>query len=150
MSNRPTIKLRDFDPRRESGAYDVKTKHGVVQPIAMTSDTYQRPNGASMQANTSVQQKLVQGFKGTKVRVYCVPAETALPEDLVLVHEFGGHYSLQPKVEMTLPGGHGRAPEKSRKLMWVELNAKLTAFYTSQASALTKEDWQKQYPEATE
>ncbi|KAL2404404.1 hypothetical protein ABEF93_004293 [Exophiala dermatitidis] len=117
VSNRPTIKLRELDPKRESGAYDVKTENGVVQPIAMTSDTYQR---------------------------------TALLKDLVLVHEYSGHYSLQPKVEMTLPGGHGRAPEKSRKLMWVELNAKLTAFYTSQAIALTKEDWQKQYPEATE
>ena len=41
LSNRPTIKLRELDPKRESGAYDVKTEHGVVQPIAKTSDTYQ-------------------------------------------------------------------------------------------------------------
>jgi len=34
----------------------------------------------------------------------CLSTDTPLPEDLVLVHEFKDHYSLQPAKELPLDG----------------------------------------------
>ncbi|KAL3468729.1 hypothetical protein BJX99DRAFT_265873 [Aspergillus californicus] len=59
---------------------------------------------------------------------------TALPDDLILVHEFGDHYSLQARKEMTVE----------------ELNAKINAFLTSKGQRFTKEEWLQRYPQATE
>lgn len=42
---------------------------------------------------------IIAGFKG-KCTVYCVPAGTPIPPELVILHEHTDHYSVQPAVSM--------------------------------------------------
>lgn len=78
---------------------------------------------------------------------------TLLPDDLILVHEFGDHYSLQARTEMTVEGTsivssseHGIEYAK-----WIlELNAKITNFMSTNGERLTKDEWLARYPQATE
>ena len=76
-----------------------------------------------MRPNSRGQQRLVRTLRGFTTYVYAVPAGlfpkvleasylysfktcigTVLPDDLILVHEFADHYSLQPRKEMTVDG----------------------------------------------
>jgi hypothetical protein len=78
------------------------------------------------------QTRLVEKFKGKNVIVYAVPegtcignleytiesslmplTGTVLPEDLILVHEHGDHYSLQPAVEMPLSSNASMANKRT-------------------------------------
>lgn len=58
-----------------------------------------------MRPNSPYQQSLVsRRFRGDDVVIYAVPKGTALPDDLILVHERSDHYSLQPAVTMNIAG----------------------------------------------
>ncbi|KAL1974700.1 hypothetical protein VTN31DRAFT_4904 [Thermomyces dupontii] len=107
----PSIRIRAKPgPLRPQGSFDLLTYDGKVQPKALNPETYQSPNGASMRPNSKGQQRIVKDFKGD-VSVYAIPEGVELPEDLILVHEFGDHYALQPSKEMTVEGNvtHYRA-----------------------------------------
>ncbi|KAL3471536.1 hypothetical protein BJX99DRAFT_237319 [Aspergillus californicus] len=66
--------------------------------------------------------------------VYCVPPGVELPDDLILVHEARGTYSLQARESMTVD----------------ELNGKITDFLARNGELLSKEEWRTKYPRATE
>ncbi|KAJ5238276.1 hypothetical protein N7468_002895 [Penicillium chermesinum] len=110
-------------PVRPQRSFDLLTAAGKVQPKALDPASYEWPNGASMRPNSAGQQNLVRTFRGSTIYVYAVPAGsfppilkslvqnlsehfigTTLPDDLILVHEFGDHYSLQARKEMTVEG----------------------------------------------
>jgi hypothetical protein len=76
-----------------------------------------------------------------------------LPADLILVHEFRDHYSLQARREMTVSGIHdlyALMPEDRDMLTEVELDGKITEFLGTQGECLTKEEWGRRYPRPTE
>ncbi|KAK4864396.1 hypothetical protein LT330_009923 [Penicillium expansum] len=117
--------------------FDLLTTAGKVQPKALDPASYEFPNGASMRPNSRTQQKLVRTVKpwdGSTIYIYAIMAGTLLPEDLILVHEFRDHYSLQARKEMTVE----------------ELNAKIEAFLITKGERFTKDQWLQRYPQATE
>ncbi|KAG9252686.1 uncharacterized protein F5Z01DRAFT_222684 [Emericellopsis atlantica] len=133
VNNGRKVQLRTWTPRRR--VYDISLTNGLVQPKATKPTSYEAPNGASMRPNSPYQQSLVSWrFRGDDVIVYGVPEGTALPDDLLLVHERSDHYSLQPAVSMTI----------------TELNGKITRFLTANSRVFTREQWIETYPEATE
>ncbi|KAK4151342.1 hypothetical protein C8A00DRAFT_17241 [Chaetomidium leptoderma] len=124
-----TIKLRAYSAAKPNKSYDVVTYDGdFVRP---TDDftQYHHPNGASMRPEGKVLTGLVDNFKGNNVMVYKVPKGTSVPEDLLLVHEHTDHYSLQPRVQMSVE----------------DLNAKLDSFYSTFATAFKREKWLEKY-----
>lgn len=135
LNNGPAVRLRAMEgPLRPQRSFDLLTEKGKVKPKALDPPTYEWPNGASMRPNSPAQQNLVRTFRGSTIYVYAVPTGTELPEDLILVHEFGDHYSLQARKEMSID----------------ELNAKITDFLDKKAQCFTKEEWLQRYPAATE
>ncbi|KAJ5517938.1 hypothetical protein N7453_000360 [Penicillium expansum] len=120
-----SIRLRAWPgPTRPHGMFDLLTTAGKVQPKALDPASYEFPNGASMRPNSRTQQKLVRTVKpwnGSTIYIYAIMAGTLLPEDLILVHEFRDHYSLQARKEMTVEG-----------------------------ERFTKDQWLQRYPQATE
>ncbi|KAL2859976.1 uncharacterized protein BJX67DRAFT_386463 [Aspergillus lucknowensis] len=135
LNTGPAIRLRaQPGPVRPQRSFDLLTEADKVRPLALNPTTYEWPNGASMRPNSPTQQNLVRSFRGSTVYVYSIPAGVELPDDLILVHEFGDHYSLQARKSMTVD----------------ELNAKITNFLTTSGERLTKEEWLKKYPQATE
>ncbi|RWQ93080.1 hypothetical protein C8Q69DRAFT_81169 [Paecilomyces variotii] len=149
-----TVRLRaQPGPVRPKRSFDLLTTAGKVQPKALNPATYEWPNGASMRPNSEIQQNLVRTFRGSSIYVYAIPAGsspnfpeasglyssdtctgTVLPDDLILVHEFGDHYSLQAREEMTVE----------------ELNSKINDFLTTKGQRFTKDEWLQRYPQATE
>ncbi|KIW37676.1 uncharacterized protein PV06_10313 [Exophiala oligosperma] len=127
-------KLRDKSLRPGAPSWDVMTIDGKVQPLGMTSDWYQRPNGASLRPNTKTQQSLVRSFRAPVVLIYHILQGTTLPEDLILIHERGEHYSLQASREMTLD----------------ELNSEVTSFLNDEAIRMTKKEWHAKFPTRTD
>ncbi|EER42717.1 conserved hypothetical protein [Histoplasma capsulatum H143] len=137
---------------RPKKSFDLLTEAGKVKPKALNPAAYEWPNGASMRPNSATQQNLVRSFKGSTIYVYSVPEGTELPDDLILVHEFGDHYSLQAKEEMTVEGksrGQYRAKGNFAKAS-LELDGKITNFLSTKGRRLTREEWLNQYPQATE
>src|SRR6266478_2440588 len=84
--------------------------------------TTSAPNGASMRPNTTSMRSITERFYGSPAVVFSVAsgnsrsfptglcarrlsAGTPLPEELILVHEFKDHWSLQPAKTMSLDGG---------------------------------------------
>ncbi|ATY61207.1 hypothetical protein A9K55_006877 [Cordyceps militaris] len=100
LSAKKNIKLRDLTIRSRP-SYDVISDQGIVHPLT-TTETYAGPNGASMRPLGEAQISLVENFRGDSVVVYEIPENTPLPPDLVLVHEYDDHYSLQPSKDMTV------------------------------------------------
>ncbi|KGO74333.1 hypothetical protein PITC_008570 [Penicillium italicum] len=133
-----SIRLRAWPgPRRPHGVFDLLTSGGKVQPKALDPASYEFPNGASMRPNSRTQQNLVRTVKprgDSTIYIYAITAGTLLPEDLILVHEFRDHYSLQARKEMTVEA----------------LNAKIEAFLTTKGQRFTKDEWLQRYPQATE
>ncbi|OAL72555.1 hypothetical protein A7D00_3557 [Trichophyton violaceum] len=106
----------------------------MVQPKALNPATYQPPNGASMRPNTPKMQQNAASLRGSSACIYKLDAGIRIPDDLILVHEFKDHYSLQ-----------------ARNIMTVEdLNAKITRFLEGSGRCLSKDEWLQEYPEATE
>ncbi|KAJ5470065.1 hypothetical protein N7530_007422 [Penicillium desertorum] len=133
-----SIRLRAWPgPTRPHGVFDLLTTAGKVQSKALDPATYYFPNGASMRPNSRTQQNLVRTAKpwgGHAIYVYAIMAGTVLPNDLILVHEFRDHYSLQARKEMTVE----------------ELNAKIEALLATRGQRFTRDEWLQQYPWATE
>ncbi|KAJ5580250.1 uncharacterized protein N7459_006235, partial [Penicillium hispanicum] len=74
-----------------------------------------------------------------------------LPDDLIIVHEFGDHYSLQARQEMTVEG-RTPSPRNDRpvlKIFFLELNHKITAFLGTYGTQYTRNEWLRQYSRAT-
>ncbi|EEQ31305.1 hypothetical protein McanMca71_004580 [Microsporum canis] len=136
LNNGRSIRLRWFPGpiKPEKRSFDILTTEGKVLPKALDPQNYISPNGASMRPNTPIMQNLARTFKGASVCIYSVPPGTPLPSDLILVHEYTDHYSLQPREEMTVE----------------ELNHKITNFLQTNSECLTREKWRKKYPHATE
>ncbi|KAF2254666.1 hypothetical protein BU26DRAFT_143283 [Trematosphaeria pertusa] len=122
VNNGRAVRLREWSLQRQR-RFDVLTNSGMVQAKALNPDTYTRPNGASMRPNSDFQRKLIQKIKGNEVVVYSIPT------DLLLVHEYGDHYSLQAAENMPLN----------------ELNNKITSFLESHGRVRSKEDWLQAY-----
>jgi hypothetical protein len=73
-----------------------------------------------MHPNSPALQNLIRAFRGFSAYIYAIPADlldpllslsrcsnevrVELPDNLILVHEFGHHYSLQAAKEMTVDG----------------------------------------------
>lgn len=172
VNNGRKVELRTWTPRRR--LYDISTTNGRVQPKAMQPQSYEgkgskerllqpktihradlilAPNGASMRPNSPYQQSLVSWrFQGDDMVVYAVPEGTALPDDLLLVHERSDHYSLQPAVSMSITGEctWSQVFCASINISTSELNEKMTHFLRANAKAFTREQWLEKYPEATE
>ncbi|CAI7625725.1 unnamed protein product [Penicillium glandicola] len=127
VNSGPFIRLRAWPgPTRPHGVFDLLTTAGKVQPKALDPSSYEFPNGASMRPNSRTQQNLVRTVRprGPTIYVYAITAGlftyissprllpstdfsfagTLLPDDLILVHEFRDHYSLQARKEMTVEG----------------------------------------------
>ncbi|KAM5467027.1 hypothetical protein MauCBS54593_005647 [Microsporum audouinii] len=135
INNGLVVRLRAHPgPRRPYGLFDLLTHGGMVKPKALDPATYEPPNGASMRPNTPKMQRVVGTLRGSSTYIYTVPAGIRIPEDLILVHEFKDHYSLQAREEMTVD----------------DLNSKITRFLEGSGRCLTKEEWLSEYPEATE
>lgn len=79
-------------------------------------------------------QKLARTVKNPHICIYCVPKGTELPEDLILVHEFRDHYSLQARRGMGVD----------------DLNEKITDFLSEKGERLSREEWLWRFPRATE
>ncbi|TGJ81760.1 hypothetical protein E0Z10_g7002 [Xylaria hypoxylon] len=127
--------VRLIPPKPGRHIYDVLPKDGNVEPKALNQSTYVGPNGILMRPNSPYQQSLVSTrFRGANFIVYAVPKGTDLPEDLLLVHEWSDHYSLQPAVTMTVD----------------DLNWKITTFFDKKAQVYTPDQWMEAYPKATE
>lgn len=83
---------------------------------------------------------------------------TEVPSDLILVHDFKDHYSLQPAKEMTVDGK--LAFHALYITCWncgqhdlfvnIELNESITTFLQDNATRLSKEEWMRMYPGPTE
>ncbi|GBF66430.1 hypothetical protein TMEN_9150 [Trichophyton mentagrophytes] len=135
INNGRVVRLRAYPgPRRPPGLFDLLTYNGMVQPKALNPATYQPPNGASMRPNTPKMQQTAAGLRGSSVCIYTVDAGIRIPDDLILVHEFKDHYSLQARNAMTIE----------------DLNAKITRFLEGSGRCLSKDEWLREYPEATE
>ncbi|KAF9820195.1 hypothetical protein IEO21_01628 [Rhodonia placenta] len=90
-----------------------------------------------MRPNSPTQQSLVRHvFRGSAMYIYAVPPGTELPEDFILVHEFGDHYLMQARKDMSID----------------ELNTKITDtdFLGKKAQSFRKEEWLQRYLAATE
>ncbi|KAL9106401.1 MAG: hypothetical protein Q9187_008565 [Circinaria calcarea] len=150
LNSGASIALRDRSVKR-IGSYDLVTESGKVKPKALEPATYRAPNGASMRPNTPTQNRLVKTLQGKESVVYSIPKGTQLPDDLVLVHEFKDHYSLQVATEMTLEGESSPLP--TAEPIWlstIELNSKINNFMCTAGKRLTREEWLQKYPRPTE
>ncbi|KAF2799226.1 hypothetical protein K505DRAFT_321302 [Melanomma pulvis-pyrius CBS 109.77] len=130
VNNGRAIRLREWSPQRTR--YDVLTEAGSVKAKALNPATYKAPNGASMRPNTQFKREMIQRSRGDDVVVYSIPKGTLLPEDLILVHEFKDHYSLQAARDMPLQ----------------ELNNKITNFLENHGNVRDKDAWLQVYKPA--
>ena len=110
------VRLRLETPEKvASGAsFDISAHEGFVLPrtAAGAEELFLGPNGMSVRPKGAVLGAIVANYRGARMSVYEVPEGTTIPQELVVLHEHGDHYSVQPAKRMT--------PK--------ELNAALTAF----------------------
>ncbi|KAF1965911.1 hypothetical protein BU23DRAFT_603841 [Bimuria novae-zelandiae CBS 107.79] len=130
VNNGRAIRLREWAPQKTS--YDIITEDGRAKAKALNPATYAAPNGASMRPNSEYKRDLIQRFRGQEVVVYSISAGTQLPDDLVLVHEYDDHYSLQAARDMPLQ----------------DLNNKITSFLERHGRVMAKETWLQAYKPA--
>ncbi|KAK2760228.1 hypothetical protein FQN54_002295 [Arachnomyces sp. PD_36] len=129
------IRLRAHPgPVKPQGVFDLLTRDGKVHPSILNAQDYDFPNGASMRPNSRRQQHLVRKLDSSSGCVYAVPRGVPIPRDLVLVHEFRDHYSMQAAKEMTVD----------------ELNHKITTFLGANGEVFSREEWLQRYPGETE
>lgn len=123
------VKLRDYEVQLKKGSrsYDyVLNKDGLIHPSPL--DSFIGPNGMSLRPAEINMWDVLSSFRG-KCLVAILKAGTKIPDDLILLHEYGDHYSLQTTV--------ARTPK--------ELNTSLTNFLSS-CEFITKEEYFKRYP----
>ncbi|EZF71786.1 hypothetical protein H105_06044 [Trichophyton soudanense CBS 452.61] len=122
----------------------------MVQPKALNPATYQPPNGASMRPNTLKMQQNAASLRGSSACIYKLDAGIRIPDDLILVHEFKDHYSLQARNIMTVEGKPDAESIDYGLTNRLDLNAKITRFLEGSGRCLSKDEWLREYPEATE
>lgn len=121
-------KAPNFKARVKSdspGSYDIVATDGVVKPLDST--LFSGPNGASLRPNTYEEYYLVSS-RSAKSHLCEIPKGTRVPEKCVLVHEFGDHFSLQPRVEMS-----------------IELFNKIVTKFLSLCKVYKRDEWMKEY-----
>jgi len=100
------VSLRSYEQRLASGltgdfSYDLHEHDGLVLPTE--GQDFTGPNGMSCRPLGETHRKLVVDSNSlSKARVFVLEAGLPLPENLVLVHEFDDHYSVQVKKAMPL------------------------------------------------
>ncbi|EXV00475.1 hypothetical protein X797_006537 [Metarhizium robertsii] len=147
--------LHYYCPRRTSSLFDHQEtesrpddiydegvtihKNGLVYPAVDVSSV---SNGAVMLPNTFLMQELVRRHfdealdredEGKHVEtpfIYTLPKGTQIPSHLILINDFGCHFSLQP----------------SRGMLLKDLNRSLDEFYNNHARKETAEDWLDAHP----
>lgn len=119
------VKLRDLTSQSSKGrrSYDfVINDDGLIYPS--TTENFIGPNGMSLRP---IGKSLANISKSLKYSyVYEIPEGTEIPDDLILLHEYLDHYSLQTSVKCTP----------------LDLNYRLNSFIMKQKS-LTKEEYTK-------
>lgn len=80
-------------------AYDIVVTNGFVKPLS--SDDFAGPNGATLRPNTYEEYYIICG-RSAKSYLCEIPKGTKVPDQCILVHEFGDHFSLQPKIEIPI------------------------------------------------
>jgi hypothetical protein len=98
VSKNPKVKMRERGEQEIKGStsFDFVAKDGKIEP--MKGNLFTAPNGFSFRPNTRNEFNLISD--GYSKFILEIPKDTPLPENTVLVHEFGDHFSLQPKVAM--------------------------------------------------
>ncbi|KAI1911276.1 hypothetical protein LOZ61_003940 [Ophidiomyces ophidiicola] len=131
LNNGPAVRLRARPgPTRPQGVFDLLTHNGMDDGAAqgiVAGDIPATQRSVAASQHTAAA-RAGRGCLGRR-RV-----RTRLPDDLILVHEFRTHYSLQAKRKMTVE----------------ELNDTITRFLQSDARCLTKQQWLREYPQPTE
>lgn len=96
-----SIKLRDSESRKAKGimSYDIKIHEDNFVHPAPLDNTFIGPNGASLRPAGVNMCDLITG-KGPKCLILELRKGLVIPEGLVLLHEFGDHFSLQCAVPM--------------------------------------------------
>ncbi|CAD6586564.1 MAG: hypothetical protein CYPHOPRED_003607 [Cyphobasidiales sp. Tagirdzhanova-0007] len=125
------IRLRDYAEQSKRGrtSYDLRLgSDGLVHPS--DGENYICPNGASVRPEGSFLQELITGFMGRNTVIYRLPQGLELPPDLICLHEFSDHHSLQCSKPMTLK----------------DLNAKLTKLCIEHGEKLSKTEFAERYP----
>ncbi len=124
LQQKKTVKLSDMLSQLKKGrsSFDFTLREGMIYPN--TTDTFEGPNGMSLRPLGQNLSKFAKSYNFDFV--YEISEGTQIPDDLILVHEYCDHYSLQTSIISS--------PE--------DLNNKLTMFLQKQKS-LKKEDFLK-------
>lgn len=120
----PIVQLREFErqQRKNSPLYDFHLgKDGLIHP--MTGSYFKQPNGMSLIPLGEKLSGLINSFHG-RIFIYLIKEGTKIPENLVLLHEFVQHFSLQTSV-----------PCKE-----AVLNERLTQFLKENAKQISKSE----------
>lgn len=115
-------------------SFDVYEINGKILPKDPKEKVFSGPNGMSMRPAGPMWASILAGYRG-KARIYEIPEGTAIPPELVLLHEHSDHYAMQPTKEMTLK----------------ELDGHLTAWLKSPGVKVftTKAEFYAAHPELT-
>ena len=96
---RAEVELREFQRQqmRNIPIYDFHLKDGFVHP--MPGEYFIQPNGISIRPLGKNLKIFFNRFRGGFI--YMIKKGTPIPEQLVLLHEFRDHHSLQTSVDCT-------------------------------------------------
>jgi hypothetical protein len=98
------VRLRREAAQKAAGRelFDVSVgDDGLVHPRDPAETQYTGPNGMLLRPKGFVFAIALDAFRGgAKTRVFEVPKGSPIPPELVLLHEHGDDYSLQPAVSM--------------------------------------------------
>lgn len=125
------VTLREFEAQKKKGSrsFDyILNEDKLIH--ASVGDTFVRPNGLSLRPRGINMWDILSTWAGRgKTNVLVIPQGTIIPDDLVLIHEHGDHYSLQTTIS--------RTPR--------DLNSSLTKFMDP-FEMMTKEEYFERYP----
>jgi hypothetical protein len=100
-----SVRLRPEAAARAAGraSFDItENAQGLVLPRDPAEAAFLGPNGMSMRPEGRMLAVIIGTFRGKGARVFEVPSGTAIPPELVLLHEHSDHYAMQPAEAMTL------------------------------------------------
>ncbi|KAJ6132042.1 hypothetical protein N7471_007257 [Penicillium samsonianum] len=86
-----------------SGLDQVLGDHTACSTSLQLEGKYNRRLSTQFLTNQNLV-RTVKPWGGATIYVYAIMAGIVLPNDLILVHEFRDHYSLQARKEMTVEG----------------------------------------------
>jgi hypothetical protein len=94
--------LRNFEDQVKKGStsFDFKFQtDGKIHPAS--EDTFTGPNGMSLRPLGSALYSLVTKKALPTKAVFCIPKDTPIPPELVIIHEHSDHFSLQTTTPVT-------------------------------------------------